>query len=272
MRIPRAVPIVVFFGVMSSIIPVHAIQLYNGGLTNWSYNPSTYTYSGTVHWASDNSPAPSGTVSCGGFSRCRLGIGVYFSYSIPGYSSGWYLEPQPYVLVPAGSTWEFAYEKYISTYGASGQSRFTTSTFRNGTFLQVCLIASGLSYSNTAVRAPGSTCGVTPPYANSCDVTSGSSVINHGALAPSEVNGHTAQTSFSISCRSRATIRVNTISPKISLGSNVNSSLQVNGLSAGGRFTVAGGVTTHIVSSTLESSRPVAGPLRGTGVIIMTYE
>lgn len=125
---------------------------------------------------------------------------------------------------------------------------------------------------------PGSVCGTAPAPSGSCDFDVPSVTIDHGTLSKSEIEGHTASSSVTISCTSPKTVKL-----YIQTGDDLDlredgsiySKLYINNNSLGtdGLSVDVESQTSVDVSSVLYTNGTVAaGEFSGSAVMVITID
>ncbi|MNG66946.1 hypothetical protein D3C79_252460 [compost metagenome] len=128
----------------------------------------------------------------------------------------------------------------------------------------------------SAYRLPGSICAIPPAETNACEIKTPQLTLNHGVLAPEQLNNNTVTDSLLLSCNQKTDIQLyiseNTGGVMLRSDGSLFSNLKLNGqpASKGIALSVEPTGTSVQVSSVLRTVGNVeAGPFQGSAVAML---
>lgn len=245
-------PYIVVATVAAALLTSNAYSYSSYG-SPYQITPSTPQSNAQVTWdwginkePNDGSP---GFVTCG-TTQCavgfipRTGLGPNASGTLCDMGGVCRITPSTInsmmmVLIPDGSSWDTAYETFISKYGMSGSGSNSSSSYNPGSqdykdvaWGKLCIGFASLPYGSgnehmaVSVLAPGTTCGVIPPPDHSCSVNL-PSALDFGVISVGS-SGALASASGEFSCTSESNIAIALgAMPKLD---GVGVSLSINGV------------------------------------------
>lgn len=126
------------------------------------------------------------------------------------------------------------------------------------------------------LRLPGSVCAIPPEETNACEIKTPQLTLNHGVLAPEQLNDNTVTESLLLSCNQTTNIQLyiseNTGGVRLRSDGSLFSNLKLNGQPANkGIALQVGPAGTRVqVSSVLRTVGNVeAGPFQGSAVALL---
>lgn len=125
-------------------------------------------------------------------------------------------------------------------------------------------------------RLPGSICAIPPEEKNTCEIKTPQLTLNHGVLAPEQLNNNTATDSLLLACNQKTNIQLyiseGTGGVMLRSDGSLFSNLKLNGQPASKGIALSVGPTgTSVqVSSVLRTVGNVeAGPFQGSAVALL---
>lgn len=179
-----------------------------------------------------------------------------------------------HVQVNTSMTWGDAIAAWRQRFG-SGVSRaygYLYSTAPGWT-TQICAAWAAYGTSGSFSVVAGTDSCATPPIPpNRCDITGGDVILEHGVLKVGEITGARKEQTRQVSCARSASVRyIVSAGNPVDLGNGINSTLMVNGVTAGQMINLPAGTSTLRIASTLTDKGAQPGAFSKAVILIQSF-